>query len=78
VADLYAIRSDPVFRTADFASYINDGILQEVLKRMNLKKYVLDSMGGPLQRKRWISQVPGDSRNAIPPPASPGSRCKLT
>ncbi len=50
VVDLYAIRFDPVFRTADFASYINEGIPREVLERMNLKKYVLDSMGGPFRR----------------------------
>ncbi len=50
VVDLYAIRFDPVFRTADFASYINEGIPKEVLKRMNLKKYVLDSLGGPVRR----------------------------
>ena len=55
VVDLYAIRFDPVFRTADFASYINDSIPQEVLKRMDLKKYVLDSMRGPL--RRWIASV---------------------
>ncbi len=50
VVDLYAIRFDPVFRTADFASYINEGIPKEVLERMNLKKYVLDAMGGRIQR----------------------------
>ena len=50
VVDLYAIRFDPVFRTADFASYINEGIPKEVLERMNLKKYVLDNVGGPVRR----------------------------
>lgn len=50
VVDLYAIRFDPVFRTADFASYVNESIPKEVLERMNLKKYVLDSMRGPLRR----------------------------
>jgi NAD(P)H dehydrogenase (quinone) len=50
VVDLYAVRFDPVFRTRDFASYINESISEEVLGRMDLKKYVLDSMGGPIQR----------------------------
>jgi NAD(P)H dehydrogenase (quinone) len=57
VADLYAIRFDPTFRTADFASYVHESIPKEVLERMNLKKYVLDSMTGPLQRflvSRWL------------------------
>jgi len=55
VVDLYEIRFDPVFRTADFASYINEDIPKEVLERMNLKKYVLDSVGGPL--KRFLASV---------------------
>ncbi len=50
VVDLYAIRFDPVFRTADFASYVHESMPKEVLERMNLKKYVLDSMRGPLRR----------------------------
>jgi NAD(P)H dehydrogenase (quinone) len=50
VVDLYAIRFDPVFRTADFASYVDESIPKEVLERMNLKKYILDSAGGPLRR----------------------------
>jgi NAD(P)H dehydrogenase (quinone) len=50
VVDLYAIRFDPVFRTADFASYVHESIPKEVLERMNLKKYILGSMRGPIQR----------------------------
>jgi len=50
VVDLYAIRFDPVFRTEDFASYINENIPEEVLDRMNLKKYVLESLGDPIRR----------------------------
>jgi NAD(P)H dehydrogenase (quinone) len=50
VVDLYAIGFDPVFRIRDFATYINETIPEEVLERMNLKKYVLDSMRDPVRR----------------------------
>ena len=64
VVDLYAIRFDPVFRTADFASYINEGIPKEVLERMNLKKYVLDNAGGPLKRFLASAWLPRGSPRA--------------
>lgn len=57
VVDLYAIRFNPVFQMADFASYVHESIPKEVLERMNLKKYILDSMRGPFQRffvARWL------------------------
>jgi NAD(P)H dehydrogenase (quinone) len=57
VVDLYAIRFDPVFRTQDFAGYVHESMPIDVLERMNLKKYVLDSMRGPIQRfivSRWL------------------------
>ncbi len=49
VVDLYKIRSDPVFRTQDFASYVHESV--------PLKQRVLDSAGGPIQRfiaSRWL------------------------
>jgi NAD(P)H dehydrogenase (quinone) len=55
VVDLYAIRFDPVFRTMDFASYVHDSIPLEILDEMNLKKYVLDAAGGPIQR--WVASL---------------------
>jgi len=57
VVDLYAIQFDPVFREADFASYVNESIPKDVLDRMDLKKYILDSMKGPFRRflaSRWL------------------------
>ena len=57
VVDLYAIRFDPVFRTPDFASYVHESMPLEILEEMNLKRYVLDAAGGPLQRfvvSRWL------------------------
>jgi len=57
VVDLYAIRFDPVFRMQDFASYVHESIPLEVLEEMNLKRVVLDSAGGPVQRfiaSRWL------------------------
>ncbi len=50
VVDLYAIRFDPVFRTADFASYVHESMPAEILESMNLKQRVLDSAGGPIMR----------------------------
>jgi len=50
-------RFDPVFRTLDFASYVHESMPLEILEQMNLKKYVLDSAGGPIQRfivSRWL------------------------
>ena len=50
VVDLYAIHFDPVFRTADFASYVHESMPPEILDALNLKQHVLDSAGGPLMR----------------------------
>jgi NAD(P)H dehydrogenase (quinone) len=50
VVDLYAIKFDPVFRIRDFATYISEDIPEEVLEQMNLRKYVLDSMGDPVRK----------------------------
>jgi NAD(P)H dehydrogenase (quinone) len=57
VADLYAIRFDPVFMTDDFANYVDERIPADVLERMNLKTYVLNAARGRLQRflaARWL------------------------
>ncbi len=57
VVDLYAIRFDPVFRVEDFASYVHESMPAHVLQEMNLRKYVLDQMRGPVQRflvSRWL------------------------
>ncbi len=62
VVDLYAIHFDPVFRTADFASYVHESMPPEILESMNLKKHVLDSAGGPIMRfmaSLWL-------RNKVP------------
>lgn len=50
VVDLYAIRFNPVFGRADFASQVDDSIPAEVLTRMNLAQGVVDSAGGPIRR----------------------------
>ena len=57
VVDLSAIRFDPVFRMQDYAGYVHESIPSEILEGMNLKKYVLDAAGGPIQRffvSRWL------------------------
>jgi NAD(P)H dehydrogenase (quinone) len=63
VVDLYAIRFDPVFRTGDFASYVHEDMPRDVLERMDLKKYVTESITNPIVRfiaTRWM-------RNMDPP-----------
>jgi NAD(P)H dehydrogenase (quinone) len=57
VVDLYAIHFDPVFRTDDFANYVNEDIPADVLERMDLKKYVLNAAKGRFRRlvaARWL------------------------
>ncbi len=57
VVDLYAIRFDPTFRMQDYASYVRESMLREILDQMNVKQRVLDSAGGPIQRfiaSRWL------------------------
>jgi NAD(P)H dehydrogenase (quinone) len=50
VVDLYAIGFDPVFRTADFASYVHESMPADILEAMDLKKRVMDEAGNPLTR----------------------------
>ena len=57
VIDLYAIRFDPVFREADYASYVHSSIPDEVLEKMDLKKYVQESIHNPIVKfilSRWL------------------------
>jgi NAD(P)H dehydrogenase (quinone) len=57
VLDLYAIGFDPVFRVRDFAAFVDENLPVDVLERMKLKQFVLDSCGGPVQRllvSRWL------------------------
>jgi NAD(P)H dehydrogenase (quinone) len=57
VVDLYAIGFDPVFRTRDFASYIDESMPLEMLEQMDLMKSIMDFCGGPVQRlvaKAWL------------------------
>lgn len=57
VVDLYRIHFDPVFRTADFASYVHDSIPEEILEGMNLRERVLEQVRDPVRRwlvTRWL------------------------
>ncbi len=59
IVDLYAMKFDPVFRTRDYASYIDDSMPLDMLEQMNLLKYIMDYCGGPVQRfvvKRWLGK----------------------
>jgi NAD(P)H dehydrogenase (quinone) len=50
IIDLYAERFDPVFRTRDFASYIDDSIPLDLVKTMDLRRSIMENAGGPLRR----------------------------
>ncbi len=50
VVDLYAIGFDPVFRVADFASYVHESMPLDVLERMDLKAQAQAAMGDPIRR----------------------------
>ncbi len=50
VVDLYAIAFDPVFRMADFASYVSESIPEDVLEAMDLRAQARRSVRGPLGR----------------------------
>jgi NAD(P)H dehydrogenase (quinone) len=57
IVDLYAIRFDPVFKTRDYASYIDESMPLDMLEQMDLMKSIMDFCGGPVQRfvaKRWL------------------------
>lgn len=57
IVDLYATRFDPVFRTRDFASYIDESMPPEMLEQMDLMKSIREFCGGPVQRfvaQRWL------------------------
>ena len=50
VVDLHAIDFDPVFRTADFASYVHESMPQDVLERMDLMAQARAAMPDPIRR----------------------------
>ena len=59
IADLYAMKFDPVFRSRDFASYIDESVPPDLLAEWNLMGSIMDLCGGPLQRfvaKRWLGK----------------------
>jgi NAD(P)H dehydrogenase (quinone) len=56
VVDLYRIRFDLVFRTADFASYVHDSIPEEILRRCTsgTRARAVSGPGPALVRTRWL------------------------
>lgn len=59
IVDLYAMKFDPVFRTRDYASYIDESVPPDMLERMDLMKSILEFCGGPVQRfvaRRWLGK----------------------
>ncbi|MGB8651121.1 MAG: NAD(P)H-dependent oxidoreductase [Mycobacteriales bacterium] len=74
VLDLYAMDFDPVLRTRDTPSWINDTIPEDIAELHDLRGQVLRSCRGPLQR--WLahrairgktqSQIAGLLRSRMP------------
>ncbi|HSA95885.1 MAG TPA: NAD(P)H-dependent oxidoreductase, partial [Acidobacteriota bacterium] len=59
IVDLYAMKFDPVFRTRDYASYIDESVPPDMLDGWNLMGTILEFAGGPVQRfvaKRWLGK----------------------
>jgi len=59
IVDLYAMKFDPVFRTRDYASYIDESVPRDMLDEWNLMGSIMEFCGGPVQRfvaKRWLSK----------------------
>ena len=50
IVDLYAVRFNPVFRTRDYASYIDESVPPDMLEQMDLMKSIMEFAGGPVQR----------------------------
>lgn len=59
VVDLYAMKFDPVFKTRDYASYIDESVPPDMLDGWDLMGTILEFAGGPVQRfvaKRWLGK----------------------
>jgi NAD(P)H dehydrogenase (quinone) len=65
VLDLYAMRFDPVFTSADMAAWIHPDIPADVLEQMNPRQRVLDGVGGPLRRFVARRAMRGKDNRAI-------------
>lgn len=50
VLDLYAMKFDPVFTSADLATWLHPGIPADILARMDPRRMVLEGAGGPVRR----------------------------
>ncbi len=62
LVDLYAIGFDPVLRPRDLPNWIDETIPSDQLERMDLKRQIIDSAGGPIRRFLLRSRL----RNATP------------
>jgi len=59
IVDLYAMKFDPVFRTRDYASYIDESVPPDMPGEWNLMGSIMEFCGGPVQRfvaKRWLGK----------------------
>ena len=65
VLDLYALKFDPVFTTADLATWIHPDIPADILERMNPRQAVLDGTRNRLQRYLANRAMRGKDNRAI-------------
>lgn len=60
VIDLYAIDFDPVFRMADFASYVHESMPPDILADMKLADRAVDALSNPILKligARWFRRM---------------------
>lgn len=65
VLDLYAMKFDPVFTSADAATWLDPDMPADILERMNPRQRVLDAATGPLQRFLARRAVRGKDNRAV-------------
>jgi NAD(P)H dehydrogenase (quinone) len=65
VLDLYALKFDPVFTSADMATWLDPGMPPDGLDRMNPRQKVLDGATGPVQRFAARRAMRGKDNQAI-------------
>jgi NAD(P)H dehydrogenase (quinone) len=65
VLDLYAMKFDPVFTSADMATWLHPDIPPDILEAMNPRQAVLDGVQGPLRRLLARRAMRGKDNRAI-------------
>jgi len=76
IVDLYAMKFDPVFRTRDYASYIDESVPPDMPGEWNLMGSIMEFCGGPVQR--FVASAGWARRRRSSSSGSSASRCPAT